>query len=420
MPWGNATTAARTASQLESLLQAGVVNVAEYGATGDGVTNDAVFIQAAIDAAEDADGGVVFFPGGSYLVNSPLVLPVGTPIALVGEGRSASTIIRGSNVIVIDMSGTATGTGNHCRRCLLQDLTVSGGYNTSWTAPLVRAYYSSIHFFERVNFVGGGGPALKAVEFWDSTFTNCRFEDCASGTGGEPAVYLLGRAASSGFGVTTDNCNVLNFVSCWWESNGQGSLWIDQNGGGVSNQIRVRDCKIEVSNMRAEPIYCNGVRSVHFDNLYGYIGGFGSGYTTATDFMYCTSMQDSSIDGLFFGQANTANLVRSAIAFLGGNQRSRIDRVTGDFPQNPTSAIVRFENSTNTVQVPARGVEYRQGTGAVFSGASDSPMEFEGTGTPEAAVSAVVGSRFWRTDGGASTTLYVKTSGSGNTGWTAK
>jgi hypothetical protein len=43
-----------------------------------------------------------------------------------------------------------------------------------------------------------------------------------------------------------------------------------------------------------------------------------------------------------------------------------------------------------------------------------------GTGTPEAVVTAPVGSIFLRTDGGASTTLYVKQSGSGNTGWTAK
>jgi len=43
-----------------------------------------------------------------------------------------------------------------------------------------------------------------------------------------------------------------------------------------------------------------------------------------------------------------------------------------------------------------------------------------GTGTPEAAVVAAVGALFLRTDGGASTTLYVKESGAGNTGWVAK
>jgi hypothetical protein len=43
-----------------------------------------------------------------------------------------------------------------------------------------------------------------------------------------------------------------------------------------------------------------------------------------------------------------------------------------------------------------------------------------GAGTPEGSVTAVVGSLYTRTDGGAGTTLYVKESGVGNTGWVAK
>ncbi len=43
-----------------------------------------------------------------------------------------------------------------------------------------------------------------------------------------------------------------------------------------------------------------------------------------------------------------------------------------------------------------------------------------GTGDPEGAVTAAVGSIFLRTDGGAATSLYVKESGSGTTGWVAK
>jgi hypothetical protein len=45
---------------------------------------------------------------------------------------------------------------------------------------------------------------------------------------------------------------------------------------------------------------------------------------------------------------------------------------------------------------------------------------FTGAGTPESVVAAPVGSLYLRTDGSTSTTLYVKTSGTGNTGWTAK
>jgi len=43
-----------------------------------------------------------------------------------------------------------------------------------------------------------------------------------------------------------------------------------------------------------------------------------------------------------------------------------------------------------------------------------------GTGTPEGALAAPVGSTYQRTDGGAGTSFYVKESGTGNTGWVAK
>jgi hypothetical protein len=48
------------------------------------------------------------------------------------------------------------------------------------------------------------------------------------------------------------------------------------------------------------------------------------------------------------------------------------------------------------------------------------PTVTSGTGTPQSAVTAPVGSLFIRSDGGANTTLYVKESGTGNTGWVAK
>lgn len=45
---------------------------------------------------------------------------------------------------------------------------------------------------------------------------------------------------------------------------------------------------------------------------------------------------------------------------------------------------------------------------------------FKGTGSPNSVITANVGCLYLRTDGGAGTTLYVKESGSGNTGWVAK
>lgn len=52
-------------------------------------------------------------------------------------------------------------------------------------------------------------------------------------------------------------------------------------------------------------------------------------------------------------------------------------------------------------------------------GTANGPLWARGSGSPEGAVAAPVGSLFSRTDGGAGTSLYVKQAGTGNTGWAA-
>lgn len=52
------------------MIEGGVVNVLDYGAVGDGTTDDTLKIQAAIDAAAANGGGIVFLPKRTYKVFS--------------------------------------------------------------------------------------------------------------------------------------------------------------------------------------------------------------------------------------------------------------------------------------------------------------------------------------------------------------
>jgi hypothetical protein len=70
----------------------------------------------------------------------------------------------------------------------------------------------------------------------------------------------------------------------------------------------------------------------------------------------------------------------------------------------------------STIRETSTGKVYTQRTSP--SGTTWVPDR--GSGTPEAAVTSPVGATYLRTDGGAATTLYVKESGTGNTGWVAK
>jgi len=76
-------------------------------------------------------------------------------------------------------------------------------------------------------------------------------------------------------------------------------------------------------------------------------------------------------------------------------------------------------DNTGDVTVSNGDLKFSANKGLNFSG-NGGVLWRCGAGTPEGAVTAPVGSLFTRTDGGANTTLYVKESGTGNTGWVAK
>jgi len=64
---------------------------------------------------------------------------------------------------------------------------------------------------------------------------------------------------------------------------------------------------------------------------------------------------------------------------------------------------------------------YTTGKGSFASLQSGSATISSGTGVPNGVLTGNVGDLYLRTDGGASSTLWVKESGSGtNTGWVAK
>jgi hypothetical protein len=64
------------------------INVKDYGAVGDGSTDDSASIQAALNACGARGGGVVAIPGtgNPYIIDTGLTIPEG--VWLVGEGRT--------------------------------------------------------------------------------------------------------------------------------------------------------------------------------------------------------------------------------------------------------------------------------------------------------------------------------------------
>jgi hypothetical protein len=70
-----------------SMIRGACFNALDFGATGNGTTDDTVAIQTAIDAAQ---GGALYIPTGTYLCSAQLDINANTLI--FGDGRSASIL----------------------------------------------------------------------------------------------------------------------------------------------------------------------------------------------------------------------------------------------------------------------------------------------------------------------------------------
>ena len=74
------------------------VSVKDFGAVGDGTTNDTAAIQAAIDAIAAAGGGAVLVPRGNYRLQSTLTIPGLVRLVGEGAGRVAQPVQAASTV----------------------------------------------------------------------------------------------------------------------------------------------------------------------------------------------------------------------------------------------------------------------------------------------------------------------------------
>ena len=99
-----------------------------------------------------------------------------------------------------------------------------------------------------------------------------------------------------------------------------------------------------------------------------------------------------------------------------GTNLTLADATTGEnfLTAISNGAVKLFYNGSPRLETSASGLTVTGDIG-IYNG----PSIKSGTNTPEGAVTAPVGSLFLRTNGGSVSTLYVKESGTGNTGWSA-
>jgi len=119
----------------------------------------------------------------------------------------------------------------------------------------------------------------------------------------------------------------------------------------------------------------------------------------------------AAANGASFGWSGRSRIWCTAdgIMTLSNNAQDNLTRVTLGGTNSSYPAIARN----------AATVEFKLADNSAFT-ATQSLYDRFGSGSPESVVTAPIGAVYHRTDGGANTSLYVKESGTGNTGWIAK
>lgn len=88
-----------------SMIDKAPANVLDFGAVGDGVTDNTAAIQAAINYVQNNGGGSVYLPAGVYKLNSGLTITRGS-VTLYGDGFEEYLGIFGSTVPQVRGNGT--------------------------------------------------------------------------------------------------------------------------------------------------------------------------------------------------------------------------------------------------------------------------------------------------------------------------
>jgi hypothetical protein len=150
------------------------LNARDFGAVGDGITDDTAAIKNAITVAESGDRKTVILPTGVYLVQKAIEVPGG--VILAGEGQSGTVILSNASEPVIHIKRNKVWRGGS-----IQNLTVQGnaGAGESQIGILVdegpHLYGTNVR---DVRIEDCGGPGLKVGRAFSSNFENIFITNC--------------------------------------------------------------------------------------------------------------------------------------------------------------------------------------------------------------------------------------------------
>ena len=465
-----------------AMINGDSLNVLDYGATGDGVTDDTAAIQAAIAAAL-ANGKSVFIPAGTYILQG--TLNGGTKLKLFGEGVGLTILKKktASSGHILDFYGTTNKSDIEIAYIEFQVNAIDSGI---WAEYVTNFYvhdcaFSNIPFWGLVVGVQNGADATMRnsnILIEKCTFTNITatyegvlifnsqdttIRDCRFVTGTNSIGVGIYQNVER---IIVDNCyfnihiglyyslscNNITITNCKFNGCTAGVQGANQSDNGAFGASFVQNLIIDACYfLSVLGVACSigAVRNASISNSMFYYGreqgivinsgsapvfnqsqnisivgcGFrNNGFTTGGIFAA----------GIFFGSVGGSMMTTISSCFFDDDQGTPTQLYPISFDSAVTYSDINIANSRLTAYTGATSVGLNAGTTIgtnvwlidCQNTSNGLPIgvrrKMFGSGTPEATVTAGIGSTFNRTDGGAGTSIYIKESGTGNTGWVAK
>jgi hypothetical protein len=371
------------------------ISVKNYGAVGDGTTDDTAAIQAAINSA---NGNVsIYFPSGTYLVTSTITFAYDR-YTVHGDAINSKILFTpttNNQVCFLFQKSTATSSVQHTVR----DLSFYSN-NTSFTKTAIKLVDISECLFENIQTIsphwyGGSGSiflntngrdttAIKKLSVFadkpirisanpNSTISldHFHFSDCYLYSAGYPLITVDSGCNLSH--ITFDGFQA-------WVGGTYGLYWNDTTSSQASFALSLNNVRWEqevgTSGYLVYIAHNYGLQQLSLNNIYGGIAANGfylrkSSITKFSQVFYLGSLvaidANSSnslftFDGLFFNNASaTINLTATGLTgtyFYGGNSVSYTPSYTGGAIQafNPNNVLGFSQLTSKPVTIAANTI----------------------------------------------------------------